>query len=54
MFRFMMDRNVMLTSHLSSNMLLAALALGISVFSYGFKGGVFNTTQAMPSRLPLS
>ncbi|KAH8845552.1 hypothetical protein MCOR27_000010 [Pyricularia oryzae] len=54
MFRFMMDRNVMLTSHLSSNMLLAALALGISVFSYGFKGGVFHTTQAMPSRLPLS
>ncbi|KAI7914536.1 hypothetical protein M0657_009115 [Pyricularia oryzae] len=53
MFRFMKVRNVMLMSHLSSNMLLAALALGISVFSYGFEGGVFNTTQAMPSRLPL-
>ncbi|TLS27468.1 hypothetical protein PpBr36_04856 [Pyricularia pennisetigena] len=48
MFQFMTDRNVMLTSHLSSNMLLAALALGISVFAYGFEGGVVNTTQAMP------
>lgn len=37
----------MVTSHLSSNVLLASLAMGVSVFSYGFETGVLDTVQAM-------
>ncbi|KAL8381865.1 hypothetical protein RB595_005896 [Gaeumannomyces hyphopodioides] len=48
MLGFMRDRNVMLTTHVSLNMLIAAFTLGISVFAYGFEGGVVNTIQAMP------
>lgn len=49
MLGFMRDRNMMLTTHVSLNMLLATFTLGISVFAYGFEGGVVNTIQAMPS-----
>ncbi|KAL8408666.1 hypothetical protein RB594_007206 [Gaeumannomyces avenae] len=48
MLGFIRDRNVMLTAHVSLNMLIAAFALGISGFANGFEGGVVNKIQAMP------
>ncbi|EOD51590.1 putative sugar transporter protein [Neofusicoccum parvum UCRNP2] len=40
-------RNVPLSAHLTSNIVLANIVLGISVFSFGFDNVAFNTMQAM-------
>ena len=47
MLPFLRDHNAMVTNHLSSNLLLAALVMGLSVFTYGFDNGVLDTVQAM-------
>ena len=47
MLSFLRDNNRIVTSHLSSNTLMASIVMGISVFSYGFETGVLDTVQAM-------
>ncbi|KAH7311353.1 general substrate transporter [Stachybotrys elegans] len=44
---FMREHNAHVTKHITRNLLLATIVIGISVFSYGFETAVINTTQAM-------
>lgn len=48
---FLQRHNGRITENISSNLVLATLVLGLSVFTYGFETTVLSSTQAMTRTL---
>lgn len=50
MWSFLRDHNYKATKHVTTNMILAAMAMMISVFAYGFENSVLGAVQAMDGK----